>query len=87
MGLAISSFIERLSSFRGYYGLSFLGKSILFQRDSYHSSGGAPYDGAARERLRPNHLALVSTFSIAAIAGIVYAVVCLVFNIVFRNRK
>lgn len=50
-------------------------------------AGGVPYDGAARERLHPNSLALVSIYSIAAIAGIAFAAFCLVFNIIFRNKK
>lgn len=51
------------------------------------SADGAPYDGAARAKLHPNTPVLVSLYSIAAIAGIAFAGFCLVFNIVFRNRR
>ena len=51
------------------------------------STDGAPYDGAARERLHPNSPVLVSLYSIAAIAGIAFAGFCLVFNTVFRNKR
>ena len=50
-------------------------------------SGGVPYDGAAQERIHPNSIVLVSIYSVAAFAGIVYAIACLLFNIIFRNRK
>ena len=51
------------------------------------TADGAPYDGAAREGLHQNSAALVSVYSVAASAGIMCAVVCLLFNIIFRNRK
>jgi hypothetical protein len=51
------------------------------------SADGVPYDGAAREKLHHNSLALVSIYSVAAITGITFAVVCLAFNIIFRNRR
>lgn len=50
-------------------------------------TGGAPYDGKARDRTNTDHHALDSVYSIAAIAGIVYAVACFVFNTVFRNKR
>ncbi len=50
-------------------------------------TGGPPYDGTARNRTRTTLLGLVSIYSIAAIAGMLYAVVCLLFNIVFRNKR
>ena len=50
-------------------------------------TGGVPYDGAPRNQLHLNSPVLVYVYSIAALAGIVFAAVCLVFNIVFRNRK
>ncbi len=50
-------------------------------------SGDPPYDGTARNQTHPNHLAVVSIYSVAAIAGIVYAIVCLLFNLVFRNKR
>ena len=49
--------------------------------------GGVPYDGAVREVLDSNHQALIILYSIAASAGLVFTVFCLLFNMVFRNRK
>ena len=49
--------------------------------------GGVPYDGAVREELHGNHQALIILYSIAASAGLVFTVFCLLFNVVFRNRK
>ena len=48
---------------------------------------GAPYDGATQMTLHPNHLALVIVYSIAAVAGLVYAAACLLFNLLFRKKK
>lgn len=48
---------------------------------------GVPYDGAARERLHMINTVLISLYAIAAIAGILYGIICLLFNIIFRNRK
>ena len=50
-------------------------------------SEGVPYDRAAIEKLHPLNQALIITYFIMASAGLVFAVVCLLFNIVFRNRR
>ncbi len=51
------------------------------------TADGVPNDGALQERIHPNSLILISVYSVVAIAGIVYAVVCLLFNLIFRNRR
>ena len=48
---------------------------------------GVPYDGATRMTLHHNHIALVILYSIAAVAGLVYAAACLLFNLLFRKKK
>ena len=48
---------------------------------------GIPYDGSAQEKLHPNHLALIITYSLLAVAGLMYAGVCLLFNTIFKSRK
>ena len=50
-------------------------------------TGGVPYDGATRMSLHHNHPALVIVYSIAAVAGLVYAAACLLFNLLFRKKK
>ena len=50
-------------------------------------SGGAPYDGSAVDAVHRNHLAMEIIYSILATAGLVFTVVCFVFNLLFRNTK
>ena len=49
--------------------------------------GEAPYDGVPEERNLAVDHSLTVIFSILATAGIVFAVVCLAFNFIFRNKK
>ena len=39
------------------------------------------------EEIHHNSLELVLAYSIASVAGITFALICLVFNYVFRNRR
>ena len=50
-------------------------------------SGGSPLDGTPIKILHTFKLWLVAIFDCLASLGIVFAIVCLVFNIVFRKRK
>ena len=56
------------------YGLQFLG-------------GVVSYDGVPTEKDVSVDLSLTVIFSILATAGIVFAVTCLVFNFIFRDKK
>ena len=49
--------------------------------------GITPYDGVPLEEVVSVHLSLTVIFSILATAGIAFAVACLIFNWIFRNRK
>ena len=49
--------------------------------------GTPPYDGYEEDTIHPNHLALIIIYDIAAFVGLIFVAVCLVFNIVFRNKK
>ena len=49
--------------------------------------GTPPYDGYEVDTIHPNHLALIIIYDITAFVGLIFVAVCLVFNIVFRNRK
>lgn len=51
------------------------------------SLDGVPYDGSARDIVHPIALPLVIIYDVLASAGVLLAVACLVFNIVFRNKK
>ena len=50
-------------------------------------SGGAPYDGSAVDAIHHNHVALVTIYSTLTTAGLVYTLICLVFNTLFRNKR
>uniref|UniRef100_A0A1X7VGX3 G-protein coupled receptors family 3 profile domain-containing protein n=1 Tax=Amphimedon queenslandica TaxID=400682 RepID=A0A1X7VGX3_AMPQE len=49
--------------------------------------GSPPYDGYPVDRLHSNHIVLVVIYSLTAGCGIVFAVLCLTFNIVYSNKK
>ena len=44
-------------------------------------------DGSAVDAVHRNHLAMEIIYSILATAGLVFTVVCFVFNLLFRNTK
>ena len=50
-------------------------------------AGGAPYDGSAEDVIHNNHRAMEVLYSIMASAGLLFAIGCLVFNLLFRTRK
>lgn len=49
--------------------------------------GSPPYDGYPVDTLHSNHIVLVVIYSLTAGCGIVFAVLCLTFNIVYSNKK
>ena len=51
------------------------------------NAGGAPYDGSAVDAVHHNNIAVVTIYSTLTTAGLVYTLVCLGFNILFRNTK
>ena len=50
-------------------------------------SGDVPYDGSAVDAVHRNHIAMEVIYSILATAGLVFTVVCFLFNLFFRNTK
>ena len=48
---------------------------------------GIPPDGTPIVVINTLHTALIVIIDIIAVAGIVFATVCLIFNIVFRNKR
>ena len=50
-------------------------------------AGGVPFDGIPARRTETVSLALAVVIYLFAVAGIIFAIVCLTFNCVFRNRK
>ena len=49
--------------------------------------GTPPYDGYEVDAIHQNNLSLIIIYDIAAFVGLIFVAVCLVFNIVFRNKK
>ena len=49
--------------------------------------GAPPYDGYKMDTIHKNNLFLIVIYDIAAFVGLIFVAVCLVFNIVFRNKK
>ena len=50
-------------------------------------TAGIPYDGFPEEVIHPISTLLFVIYTLLALAGIIFVGVCLVFNIVFRNKK
>ncbi len=52
-----------------------------------YPDGLVPYDGVPIEEIETVAMSLTVIYCLLATAGIVFAIVCLVFNFVFRKRK
>ena len=48
---------------------------------------GIPYDGAARDIQHPLHTAITIVYFFLASIGLVYTLLCLLFNTLFKDRK
>ena len=53
----------------------------------YDNVGGTPYDGRPIKIIEAVDISLTVIFIALATAGIVLAIVCLIFNFIFRERK
>ena len=49
--------------------------------------GGVPLDGSPKTVIRTFNIGLVVVFDTLATLGIAFAVLCLLFNFIFRKRK
>lgn len=49
--------------------------------------GSIPYDGVPNKETVTVHPAVTSIYIILALGGIVFAIVCLIFNFIYRNEK
>ena len=47
---------------------------------------GVPYDGSPVQEIDSHHLGLVIVYAMLAFAGLIYAAICLAFNVIFRKR-
>ena len=48
---------------------------------------GIPPDGKPVENISPFHVALIVCVYVCAFAGLIFCVVCLLFTLIFRNKK
>ena len=48
---------------------------------------GVPYDGMPTAVIETVHISLTVIFAVLSTIGIVFTIVCLAFNFVFRDRK
>ena len=53
----------------------------------FHVADGIPPDGTPIHIIHTYHIGLTTTYYLVAIAGILWAGVCAVFNFAFRKRK
>ena len=59
----------------------------IIHNDYCSNSGGPPLDGTPLKVVRTFNIVLVVTFYCLATLGIMFAITCLMFNVIFRNRK
>ena len=64
--------------------LSFVQNTILLP---LYMIGGIPYDGKPTEITRTVDISLTVIFIVLSTVGIIFAIICLIFNFVFRERK
>ena len=60
--------------------------SILF-RSNITIADGVPYDGVPEEEVVTVHVSVTAIFVFLATAGLVFTVLCLVFNFTYRKKK
>lgn len=51
------------------------------------SDGLVPYDGVPEEEYVTVGIPVTVVFILLSVAGIIFAVLCLIFNFVFRNKR
>lgn len=52
-----------------------------------HTGGVAPYDGSPVNAVDHTHVALTVIYCLLGALGLAFAVVCLIFNTVFKNKR
>ena len=62
-------------------------KKIINYYSFHMQLAGAPYDGSPEEVIHNYNIILAGFYYVFAFLGLICAVVCLIFNILFRNKK
>ena len=52
-----------------------------------HDTDYIPYDGEPREEFVSIAVPVTTVFSVLNIGGIIYAIICLLFNVIFHNKR
>ena len=60
---------------------------IISVHNVLHHTDGIPNDGVPIEEVVTVSLALTVVYMILAVAGIVFAIICLIFTLIFRKKK
>ena len=55
--------------------------------DFRNNTGHVPYDGEPREEFVTIMVPVMTTFLVLNIGGIMYALICLMFNAVFHKKR
>ncbi len=53
----------------------------------FFSLDGVPYDGVEETEIITTNIVLSSLYILFSSIGIVFAIICFVFNLVFKNKK
>lgn len=56
-------------------------------RSTITIADGVPYDGVPEEEIVTVHVSVTAVFVFLATAGLVFTVLCLVFNFFYRKKK
>lgn len=70
-----------------YPGKTFILQHLPFNQILLLLLAGIPPDGSPVRRIRTFKIWLIALFDILAILGIIFAVACFLFNLIFRNRR
>lgn len=60
---------------------------FCFFHSHYHLDDLVPYDGVPDDEIVTVHIALTVVIVLLATAGVVFAIVCICFNFIFRKRR
>ena len=53
----------------------------------YHTEGLVPYDGVPGEEYVTVGIPVTVVYILLSVVGIIFAVLCLIFNFVYRNKR
>ena len=62
-------------------------KCLLLISSLYFVTDGVPYDGVPEDDIEKVHVSLTITFCLLSTMGIVFALSCMLFNYLYRDRR